>query len=959
MYLIRNRNRVVSRQELLEQLWSGVHVGEESLTRAIRLIRVALDDTVGAPRYVETLRGRGYHFIADCAEIGQGDAPTAGAEGPRLLARDDTLAAFDEAWGGVSQRGRMLFLRGEPGIGKTALINCVTERTRSRGGRVVRGWCHPEAIDTPFWPWTRILTLLADSGIGDGVLEETQREEHGDSLLERFERFLRVIRGSSEAGPLLITIDDLQWADASSLKHLELLAHEIDRLPLVVVLAARSGGLDPGEAFETCQSELRRVEAVSEATLRGLEEPEIAELLTDLTGASPPGWLPREIHARWQGNPLSCEEVARLFEREAPVTRADIERLTPASVGANAAALLRRRLDALDSATRSVLEAGAVVGRDFDQTILVRIVEAPIDLHSALDAAIRARLIVRVDRGIGRLRFEHDLVRELLYDGIEADRRMRLHEAVGVTLENIDGEGANAARLAMHFSRAAPLCGLDKAIRYADLAASQAEQEQAYETVAVHLERAVDALVLSGDEDRHRRGELLLRLGRAHGRAGDIARARVAIQWAADLATELGDEGLLVEAALSSGRRPISFDFSVPWPDDAALIEAAMATSRAEDPGTRALLQARLMLTSYWGSGADTADAFATRAIEDARKVDRPEVLAKVLLSRCMALMRFGSGASGFEVANAAIEQARACAEPAYGFLAHGMGIGFMLQTGRIPEAEASTRAMYEAAGQLRDPAALWIATIARATLARVLGGSEVADTLFAAMQDEWRSVRDPVNQIARMLGHVHVLHERGLNARAQEELAPHRPLLMLHPVGRLLSEFLDASSDDDAVRKSIGTVLEALSLDSSELWAPEGLALASRLTARISDVALAEKLYALLAGFSDEWLAMGLVTCHGPKTTFLGMLAAIGGRYPDLAEQHLRASIETCRQAGAQGCQADALLELGRVLVLSGGAPDITKLALDEAIALASAWGLRRIHGEARTLLQSLDSRC
>ena len=146
-HLIRHRQRVVSKQELLQRVWPDVAVAEDSLSSAIRRVRRALGDTGAEQRFIQTLRGRGFRFVAPVQEMSAEATPEsaeASAEGGDFVGRAEVLTRLAEALEDVSSgRGRIVLLTGEPGIGKTRTAE---ELARSASAAddpplVLTGWC--------------------------------------------------------------------------------------------------------------------------------------------------------------------------------------------------------------------------------------------------------------------------------------------------------------------------------------------------------------------------------------------------------------------------------------------------------------------------------------------------------------------------------------------------------------------------------------------------------------------------------------------------------------------------------------------------------------------------------------------------------------------------------------------------------------------------------------------------
>src|SRR5262245_20656867 len=161
-YLVRQRDRVVPKDELLARLWPGEFVSETVLPRCITAARKAVGDDPAGQKVIQTVHGRGYRFVAALADDARraqaGDGAAAERPGEIFVGREQAMAelrgALDDACSG---RGRLVFLVGEPGIGKTRTAEELAALARQRGARVHGGRCYEDDGSPAFWPWVQIL----------------------------------------------------------------------------------------------------------------------------------------------------------------------------------------------------------------------------------------------------------------------------------------------------------------------------------------------------------------------------------------------------------------------------------------------------------------------------------------------------------------------------------------------------------------------------------------------------------------------------------------------------------------------------------------------------------------------------------------------------------------------------------------------------------------------------------
>ena len=284
--------------------------------------------------------------------------------------------------------------------------------------------------------------------------------------------------------------------------------------------------------------------------LGGLATNPITQLVNAHTGGGARPSFVRRVAELTQGNPLFVDEIMRMLVAEGRLAEAQAPASLPLPEGVRET--IQRRLEPLDPAVRRLLTIASVIGVEFDLDTLAGVAGA--DYHELLgrfDEAAEARVVHELPEDPLRWRFEHALVRETLYDSLRAQERARLHRAVAENLERRASTvtGRDLSALAHHFLEAAAFGDASKALDYAVAAGDRAMRVLAYEDAEGKYRQALRALTLSGD-DPGRRCQLLIALGEAQTRAGDQAAGRATLRHAVALARELGDGGLLGQAAL-------------------------------------------------------------------------------------------------------------------------------------------------------------------------------------------------------------------------------------------------------------------------------------------------------------------------------------------------------------------------------------------------------------------------
>ena len=506
-----------------------------------------------------------------------------------FVGRTGELAALtadlDAAVGG---HGGVALVAGEPGIGKTRLVEELAARASVRGAVVLWGRCWEGAGAPAFWPWVQVIrgyvqvqaedpaSLRHDLGAGAADIAQLVPAVHDripdlpaspplEPEADRFRLFDSLagfLRTAAARRPLLLVLDDLHWADVPSLALLRFMSRELEggegSGPLVVG-SYRHTEVDQGHPLLAAVADLTRGQH-RWLLLGGLGEREVAGFMALVAGAEPSAELAAEVYRQTDGNPFFVTEVVRLLASQG--------RLDPAARGSTVLgsglpegvrAVVAERLSRLSGDCRRILEVASVVGRDFE----LRVLQPASGLNAErllvlLEEAEAARLVGVVPGELSRWRFAHALVREVLYEGLLAARRVRLHGLVADALEAVYAAepGPHLAELAHHLVEAAP--GSEqtaaRAVRMATLAARRSLQMLAWEDAAELFQRALAALDLTERPgSQQQRCELLLAVGEARMAASDVPAARTAYQQAGELARRIGSPEALAGPAWAWG----------------------------------------------------------------------------------------------------------------------------------------------------------------------------------------------------------------------------------------------------------------------------------------------------------------------------------------------------------------------------------------------------------------------
>ncbi len=461
-------------------------------------------------------------------------------------------SALEDALAG---HGRLVMVVGEPGIGKTRIAHELTAHAETLGVQPLWGRCPEERGAPPYWAWTQLITAYAAgrdpdtlrSEMGNGATFMAEVVPELKSKLPdlgpppalgpeqaRFSLFHSVatfFKTASKSRPLVIVLDDLHWADASSLRLLEFFAHELAQARILVLGTYRDSEVVPGHPLFHTLGELTRQASFHRVPLRGLGREEVGQIIRATGGVVPPQELVTMVHWQTDGNPLFVSEVVRLLAQQGMFALERLEELSSWTfvLPEGIREVISRRFERLPSEARQVLSAASVIGREFDLVLLGRLCRdlGEEQLLESLDEALRAHVIEELPEKGGSYRFTHVLMQQTLYEDLPASRRARMHAAVGEAMEeaySVELE-AHAAEVAHHFAASRQAASAEKLARYSTMAGEQALAFYAWDEALAHFERSLGAM--KGQPMTAQKAEALFGLGRAQ-----AALARFEEAWA-------------------------------------------------------------------------------------------------------------------------------------------------------------------------------------------------------------------------------------------------------------------------------------------------------------------------------------------------------------------------------------------------------------------------------------------
>ena len=444
----------------------------------------------------------------------------------------------------LSGHGRLALVAGEPGIGKSRLVTEIGDVAQARGMRELTGHCVEMSGGPPYLPYVEMIeqaissprrSLALSNALGNVAAEIARIApalrrafpnipppvELPAELARRYvwNSFSEFIGRAAQGQPLLLVLEDLHWADESTLLLTEYLAPLLPEMPVLVLGTYRDVEVDLQHPLARVIGQLGRRRLVERINLRRLSFDGVRAMLQALAGQPAPDQLARMIDRETEGNPFFVEEVyLHLVESgvlldEHGRLRRDL-RLDEVSVPESIRLVLGQRLGRLASSTREVLVAAAVTGRVFASELVGEVADAgPDQLVDAFDEAERARLITSGTTA-GELMFSHELIRQTLLSGVSAIERERLHQLAAGAISRLysDDLEAHAGELAYHLSHAGRAGDRDSLVHYLRIAGERAFDAAAFDDAVGYFEKA---LSLMPNDHQLGRAQLLERLAMA------------------------------------------------------------------------------------------------------------------------------------------------------------------------------------------------------------------------------------------------------------------------------------------------------------------------------------------------------------------------------------------------------------------------------------------------------------
>jgi DNA-binding winged helix-turn-helix (wHTH) protein/tetratricopeptide (TPR) repeat protein len=565
LYIVENRDRVVTKNDLFDHIWKNRVVTDSALASRLKAVRATLGDRGRDQRLIKTLHGRGFRFVGNVTEQekgsiqGEASSPTRAqvetsppattALPGRETQQSALLSGLATAKSGARQ---IVFITGDAGFGKTTLLRSfIAALAQDEPVYVAHGQClEHHGAGEAYMPileaiarlcseddvsafaeimaqraptWTTQMPGLCESG-----KVNTQAQQRGGTQDRMLREMVETLEVFTSQHTLVLVLEDIHWSDPSTIDLVVRVAMRTDRAQLMVVATFRPANLKSRQSLYSTVKTLIVREHSREVALSTLDEASVDQFLDDrFNHAKLPPQVRNVLYQRTGGHPLFTRNVVEQWVSDGTFVKNDgtwklsvnLEELTR-GVPDNLRLFIEQFIEELEAMDRLLLEGAAVRGCEFTTAEVAAVLD-----QSEEDIESRCSVLASQGRWIhasgveewptGQISsvytFAHDLYQEVLYDLVPLGQRGRIHRTIGERLESAYGDKAvdKAVELANHFVQGRVP---EKAVEYLRLSASKSLNRNAPREAITVLRKALDLVPRLTDETDRANQELDLQL---------------------------------------------------------------------------------------------------------------------------------------------------------------------------------------------------------------------------------------------------------------------------------------------------------------------------------------------------------------------------------------------------------------------------------------------------------------
>lgn len=901
-----------------------------------------------------------------------------------FVGRGKELELINAAFVRVSttETREIMLVGGEAGLGKTTMTARAARTAFDQGANVLFGHCEEDLV-TPYQLFAESLRHYVTHAPEDELRAHVA--EHGSELVrivpalagripdlpptkatdadsERsllFAAVVSMLAAASTERPLVLLLDDIQWADKGSLLLLRHLSIVERPMRLVVLATYRDNELRP--LLDT-HAALHRQTGVTRIDLKGLDDGEVLQCVSSIVGgakADVARGLARAVYSETDGNPFFVNELLRHLTETGAVSQdgswtasSGIDKLSlPDSVRE----VIGARVARLDSECARILSLAAIIGRDFDFDLLARAAAMHEDaLLDALESATESALIEELSDGIGRYHFAHGLIQQAMYENLSVARRAKAHRTVAVALEDLCGArpGLRIGELARHWCYAPQREDVHKAVGYAYQAGAAALSALAPADAIDCFATATTLIRDQGLSDGAIELDLAIGLGAAQRQTGDPA-SRETLLAAGKRAAELGDTERLVRAVLANDRGWHSTTGAADA-EKIALLELALERLPPGAPD-RALVLGTLCAELAFGSTLDRRRALADEALAIAESGGDDGIIVRTLNHMAFSLTLPSLLESSLTWTADALARAQRLGDPMQLYFAAMYRATAAIRACDIVEADRCYAIAGDLVRKLDLPPLRWEYTFHMSKRAQMAGDLGEAERLAGEAASIGASCGQPDAQTFFGVQLACVSWMRG----TMGDLAPFLDMMMQANPGlptiraSLAMAYAQGERLDDASRVLSEFAATGYALPEDAAWL-NGMTEYADAAINCQHQETAQALYDLLLPWAHHFSAAGGLTAEGPVCLYLGGLAAVLERYDD-AERHLTSAADITNKHTMKFYAALTALRRGQLLIKRGGDAGTARSFLTIAHQTATNHGYGALQRQAAASLPDL----
>jgi len=967
--LIQNRERVLDLEFLRREVWGSAALSSAAIPTCVGELRKALADSASSPRFIESVRGRGYRFIAEikCAPRSNGtqtqpleELPFVGRKTEMSVLREILRSSVAEA------RGHLVLIRGEAGIGKTRLLD---EFLKTVPNSVRSYLARSSTIEgaPAFWPWTKILreALTEQKGTNLELVENARSlstafpEIQGSveytldrpANIDRFSilaRWVKTIRSISQGTPLLLAFEDIHRADFDSLSLLAWIAEELSFDPVVVIATHRPSP----ESNATAQglSEIAALSRCKSVDLTPLTAVDISFMLDPI--GPDRSELSKALELRTAGNAFYVTHLIRYLDSR--INTESTESLLSA-LPSNGREIVSRQLSDLPSSTLNALAVASVAGGTFSIETTAEILEiSSKELLTQLEAAQRSWTI-REDGS--DFVFSHALLCDALYQTIDSPRRREIHLLLARNFIKLGD--SRAALISDHLTKSMPLADLAEARRFALLAGRDAAARFAYSEAQTFFTRALDLVESDSESSITDRCQILLEFANAQLYAGDRELARKTLLETARLARQAGSAELLAACALQLAPDFLAIEIGSYDAHLISMLQESLDKIPNNTLPLRAQLLARLSHALLWSRDSPQSEQLAIDALQIARLSGDSTALSATLAARADSLTGPDRVLHRMRITKELRNTVREKNSLPDSVMQHVRLISVLLELGDIRAVDAAIASCERVAKDLDVPQYLWYTKTFRA-MRKLMQGDFAATHQLAKESHE----------LGEKHGDENVLHSRACQTTCvfieQDQAAAALPAISSMTVRRPLvrawragTGYIHLTSHQPEEAQTILDTFDdgELQLLFRETGGSAGIAFLAEIAAKTGNSTQRSALYTLCSRAPERGATLGFAIAYfGCFARYAGLLAHSLGLSTEAIE-HLGNAVQIEKKRGATIYHAHAALDLSHVLIDSeSGMEDVRKL-LDTAQLIGRNPTFHRIQDRVAHLRNAIEA--